>query len=84
MIECKAQPCRTAEAGAPILASIDPTAMILCLETGAAKDGDGRTYGNGDLIGLCDALAFDNYSMPPGLADRSASGVNNLLISSHA
>ena len=81
MIECKAQPCRTVEAGAPIFASGDLTALIFCLETGAAKDGNGQTYGNGDLIRLCEALAFDNYSTPPALVDWSASGANNPLIS---
>ena len=64
MIEWETQPRRTAEEGAPIIASGEPTALIFCLESGTAKDGDGRAYGDGDLIGLCEALAFDSYSTP--------------------
>ena len=69
MIQFKGQLCCTAEADAPILASGDPTALIFFLETGETKDGDSRTYGNDYLSGFCDALAFDNYSVPPALAD---------------
>ncbi len=42
MIDWDAQPRRTAEEGAPIIASGEPTALIFCLETGAATDSDGR------------------------------------------
>ena len=64
MIDWDAQPRRTAAAGVPIIASGEPTALIFCLETGTATDGDGRAYGDGDLIGLCEALALDAYSTP--------------------
>ena len=64
MIDWDAQPRRTAEEGAPIIASSEPTALIFCLETGTATDSDGRAYGDGDLIGLCEALALDSYSTP--------------------
>ena len=64
MIDWEAQPRHTAEAGAPIIASGEPTALIFCLEAGTAMDGDGRAYGDGDLINLCEALAFDSYSTP--------------------
>ena len=62
MIDWNAQPSLEAEAGASIIASGEPTALIFCLETGAATDSDGRAYGDGDLIGLCEALALDSYS----------------------
>ena len=62
MMEWDAQPRRTVEAGAAIIASGEPTTLIFCLETGAARDGDGRTYGDGELLGVCEALAFDKYS----------------------
>ena len=60
MTGCKSQRCRIVEAGAPIFASGDPTALIFCLKIGAAEDPNGRTFGNGDMIGLCVALAFDS------------------------
>ena len=64
MIDWDTQPRRTAEAGAPIITSGEPTALIFCLETGVAMDSDGRAYGDGDLIGLCEALALVSYSTP--------------------
>ena len=64
MIDWDAQPRRTAEAGAPIIAIGEPTTLIFCLESGTAADGDGRAYGDGDLIGLCEALALDSYRTP--------------------
>ena len=64
MIDWDTQPRRTAEAGATIINSGEPTALIFCLETGTATDGGGGAYGEGDLIGLCEALAFDIYSTP--------------------
>lgn len=64
MIDWDTQPRHMAEAGTPIIASGEPTALIFCLETGVATDGDGRAYGDGDLIGLCEALALDSYSTP--------------------
>ena len=57
MINWETQPRRTVEVGAPIIASGEPTALILCLETGTATDGDGRAYSDGDLVSLCEALA---------------------------
>ena len=41
MIDWNAQPSLEAEAGASIIASGEPTALIFCLETGTATDGDG-------------------------------------------
>ena len=64
MFEWETQPRHTVEAGAPIIASGEPTALIFCLETGTATDGDGRAYGDGDLVSLCEALALDSYSTP--------------------
>ena len=64
IIEWEAQPRRTVEASAPIIASGEPTALIFCLETGTASDNNGKRYGDGDLIGLCEALAFDIYCTP--------------------
>ena len=64
MIDWNAQPSLEAEAGAPIIASGEPTALIFCLETGTATDGDGRAFGDGDLVSLCEALALDSYSTP--------------------
>ena len=64
MIDWNAQPSLEAEAGAPIIASGEPTALIFCLETGTATDGDGRPYGDGNLVSLCEALALDSYSTP--------------------
>ena len=64
MIDWETQPRRTVEVGTPIIASGESTALILCLETGTATDGDGRAYGAGDLISLCEALALDSYSPP--------------------
>ena len=64
MFEWETQPRQTVEAGTPIIASGEPTALIFCLETGTATDGDGRAYGDGDLISLCEALALDSYSTP--------------------
>ena len=64
MIDWNAQPSLEAEAGASIIASGEPTALIFCLETGTATDGEGRAYGDGDLISLCEALALDSYSTP--------------------
>ncbi len=64
MIDWETQPRRTVEVGAPIIASGEPTALIFCLETGTATDGEGRAYGDGDLIGFCEALALDRYNTP--------------------
>jgi len=64
MIDWDAQPRRPAEAGAPVIASGEPTSLIFCLEAGTATDKGGNAYGDGDLIGLCEALAFDSYSSP--------------------
>ena len=64
MIDWNAQPSLEAKAGASIIASGEPTALIFCLETGTATDGEGRAYGDGDLISLCEALALDSYSTP--------------------
>ena len=64
MIDWDAQPRRTAEAGAPIIACGEPTSLIFCLEAGTATDKEGNAYGDGDLIGLCEALALDSYSSP--------------------
>lgn len=64
MIDWNAQPSLKAEAGASIIASGEPTVMIFCLETGTATDGEGKPYGDGDLIGLCEALALDRYKTP--------------------
>ena len=62
MIDWETQPRRTVEVGAPIIASGEPTALIFCLETGTATDADGRAYGDGDLVSLCEALALESYS----------------------
>ena len=64
MIDWNAQPSLEAEAGASIIASGEPTALIFCLETGTATDGDGRAYRDGNLVSLCEALALDSYSTP--------------------
>ena len=64
MIDWNAQPSLEAEAGAPIIASGEPTSLIFCLEAGTATDNNGNAYGDGDLIGLCEALAFDSYCSP--------------------
>ena len=40
MIEWDAQPRRTVEAGAPIIASGEPTSLIFCLEAGTATDNE--------------------------------------------
>ena len=64
MIDWNAQPSLKAEAGASIIASGEPTALIFCLEKGTATDGEGRAYGDGDLIGFCEALALDRYNTP--------------------
>jgi len=64
MIDWNAQPSLEAEAGASIITSGEPTALIFCLETGTATDGEGRDYGDGDLIGFCEALALDRYNTP--------------------
>ena len=62
MIDWNAQPSLEAEAGASIIASGEPTALIFCLETGTATDGEGGAYGDGDLVSLCEALALESYS----------------------
>ena len=64
MIDWNAQPSLEAEAGASIIASGEPTALIFCLETGTATGGDGRAFGDGELVSLCEALALDSYSTP--------------------
>ena len=64
VIDWETQPRRTVEVDTPIIASGESTALILCLEIGTATDGDGRAYGDGDLISLCEALALDSYSTP--------------------
>ena len=64
MIDWDAQPRHTAKAGAPIITSGEPTSLIFCLEAGTATDKNGNAYGDGDLIGLCEALALDSYSTP--------------------
>ena len=69
MIEWDAQPRRMVEAGAPVIASGEPTSLIFCLEAGTATDNNGNAYGDGDLIGLCEALAFDSYSSPVTATD---------------
>ena len=64
MIDWNAQPSLEAEAGASIIASGEPTALIFCLETGTATGGDGKAFGDGDLVSLCEALALESYSTP--------------------
>ena len=62
IIDWETQPRRTVEVGASIIASGEPTALIFCLETGTATGGDGRAFGDGELVSLCEALALDSYS----------------------
>ena len=64
MIGWKAHHCRTVKASVIIIAIGDPTVLIFCIESCVATDGGGRSYGDGEPIGLCEALTFDSYSTP--------------------
>lgn len=61
LLDWTSLPRQTVDAGRMIIAGGEPTSILFCLEDGTARAGDGTGYDVGDMLGLCEALALEQY-----------------------
>lgn len=61
LLDWTSLPRQTVDAGEVIIAGGESTSILFCLEDGTVSNTLDTSYGPGDLLGLCEALALDHY-----------------------
>ena len=61
LLDWTSLPRQTVDAGRMIIAGGEPTSILFCLEDGTARAADGTSYAVGDMLGLCEVLALEQY-----------------------